>query len=198
MTASPACPTPLAAPAPRALRARWDADLGGCDWVFAYGSLIWDPGFEPVESRPARVDGWHRAFCIASVKWRGTPEAPGVVLGLDAGGHCDGVALRIAAHERERVLAGILEREMVLSVYRPLVVEARLAGSPVRRVQALAFVADRGHAQYCRLDDDALRRRLRECRGLRGPNRDYALNTLAALASRGIHDEALARLVADL
>src|SRR5690349_2563312 len=86
-----------------------DSDL----WVFGYGSLIWKPGFEFVEQRPARLIGEHRSLCIYSMVHRGTPEKPGLVLGLDRGGACQGVAFRVARKQRDATVAYLREREQV-------------------------------------------------------------------------------------
>ena len=162
------------------------------DWVFAYGSLIWSPEFDHDLEQPARLHGYHRAFCIGSIHYRGTPEAPGVVLGLDRGGSCAGVAFHLRGERRGESLARLHAREMLGGVYRPLVAAVTLRDG--RRVRALAFVADRASPDYLRLDDDETLRRLRNCSGSRGANRDYALETWRALNDHGIRDGGLARL----
>ena len=165
------------------------------DWVFGYGSLIWNPEIDFERAELARVHGWHRSFCIGSARYRGTPERPGVVLGLDRGGSCIGVAYRLRASTRLAALERIFQREMPAwddRVYRPMVVEVRLAGS--RRVDALTFVADRGRPAYARLSDDEILARLTGCCGQRGPNSEYAINTWRALEERGVHDARLARI----
>jgi cation transport protein ChaC len=162
------------------------------DWIFGYGSLIWDPGFEPLEQRLGQVHGYHRAFCIRSTRYRGTPERPGVVLGLDRGGSCIGVALRIRPDARRRTVAALYEREMTGGVYLPRMLSVALGGT--RRVQALAFVANRDAAAYERLSDDEILQRLTGCCGQRGRNLDYALRTLHSLAERGVHCPHLGRL----
>src|SRR3954468_20431888 len=107
-------------------------------WVFAYGSLMWRPGFSYVERTPARLIGYHRALCVLSHVHRGTPERPGLVLGLDRGGRCHGVAFRVAASEAAATLAYLREREQVTSVYieRGLPVRLRDGGE----IRALAYV----------------------------------------------------------
>ena len=82
-----------------------DETLAGIEWVFGYGSLMWNPGFAHIDRKAAGLDGYHRAFCIYSHHYRGTPERPGLVLGLDSGGRCDGVAFRIEAAARDGVIA---------------------------------------------------------------------------------------------
>jgi cation transport protein ChaC len=166
------------------------------DWVFGYGSLIWDPGFNHTETSLARVHGWHRAFCIHSTLYRGTTDAPGIVLGLDRGGCVDGVVFRLDPTTRRTAIDYLYAREMPNRVYQARVVEARLIDGRVAR--ALTFVADRHSASYVRLTEDEVVRRLLCCCGERGPNRDYAINTWEALARLGVHDDGLGSLVARL
>ncbi len=165
-------------------------------WVFAYGSLIWNPGFDYCRAELGRLHGYHRSFCIGSTRYRGTPDRPGVVLGLDRGGACIGVAYELAQDSREAALEALFRREIpnwAERVYRPTTVRIRLAGgSPV---EALAFVAERSSRWYRRLPDAELLATLREAHGQRGPNRDYAINTWRALRERGVHDAKLERLV---
>src|SRR3982750_2174414 len=117
-------------------------------WVFGYGSLIWRPGFDHLERQPARLIGAHRALCVLSHVHRGTPERPGLVLGLDRGGTCRGIAYRTAAKDRDATIAYLREREQVTAVYREPMRPVLLDGDPRRRVQALCFVVDRSHPQY--------------------------------------------------
>ena len=171
-------------------------DLLLSDWVFGYGSLIWNPEIDFDRAELARVHGYHRAFCIRSTRFRGTPAAPGVVLGLDRGGSCVGVAMRLRHAKRRDSIARLYEREMLNRVYTPT-----LAGVTLRsgaQVRALAFVADRSNPGYERLTEADILERLRHCCGARGANRDYALNTFHALQERGVHDARLARLVHQL
>jgi cation transport protein ChaC len=185
------------ADAPSAPRLTAPANLAlEFDWVFGYGSLIWDPGFSHTETSLARVHGWHRAFCIHSTLYRGTPDAPGIVLGLDRGGCVDGVVFRLDPSTRREAIDYLYAREMPNRVYQARVVEARLIDGRVAR--ALTFVADRHNASYVRLTEDEVVRRLLCCCGERGPNRDYAINTWEALARLGVHDDGLGSLVARL
>ncbi len=165
-------------------------------WVFAYGSLIWHPGFEYAERHLVRVHGYHRAFCISSTVYRGTPESPGVVLGLDRGGSCHGVAYRIHPGEEEAVVEALYQREMPNHVYTPRVLPVRLPTGVV--VDAITFVARRDHPSYLRLSRDEVLRRLSSCRGGRGHNREYAINTWHALREWGIEDAGLGVIAREL
>jgi len=163
-------------------------------WIFGYGSLMWDPGFTYLKSSAALVRGYHRAFCIYSRRWRGTPERPGLVLGLDRGGTCHGMAFLVAADRISSTLVGLWEREMTSRVYIPRLVKARL---PHATVEALAFVADRAHHNYAgRLTLEEVAHHLVTCGGQRGPNLDYLTRTIQHLASFGVEDRRLLRLLA--
>lgn len=164
-------------------------------WVFGYGSLIWQPDFPVAEMRLARASGWTRSFCMWSIHHRGTPEAPGLVLALDAqpGSSCDGVALRVAPGHEPETLAMLRERELVSSAYeeRWLPVDLQDGG----QITALAYVMDRSHVQYTgalSLEDQA--QIIRQARGGRGENRDYLYATSLKLAELGIGDSDLAWL----
>jgi cation transport regulator ChaC len=115
-------------------------------WVFGYGSLIWRPGFDHLERHPARLIGAHRALCVFSHVHRGTPERPGLVLGLDFGGACRGVAYRVAANQRADTIAYLRAREQATSVYRETLRSVTLLTEPERRVSALVYMIDRGPA----------------------------------------------------
>src|SRR5438874_13729034 len=117
-------------------------------WVFGYGSLMWRPGFEYIEQVPARLIGEHRALCVYSFVHRGTPEKPGLVLGLDRGGACRGIAFRIAERNRAATVAYLRAREQVTSVYREVMRSVWLENEARQRVSALAYVVDRGPVQY--------------------------------------------------
>lgn len=167
------------------------------DWVFAYGSLIWNPEISYREAVLARVHGFHRAFCIVSTRYRGTPEQPGMVLGLERGGSCVGVAFRLSRAKRRESIERLYEREMGgTHVYRPTLVAVSLADG--RRLRALSFVANRASASYQRLGEELIVDRLARSHGQRGSNRDYAVSTHEALLARGVHDPRLARLVRSL
>ena len=158
-------------------------------WVFGYGSLIWHPGFAVAERAVARLDGWHRSFCMRSIHHRGTVEAPGLVLALDraGGAHCDGVAFRVEPGAEAATLTALRERELISSAYVEDWLTLRLADG--RDLRALAYVIDPAHVQYCgglALEEQA--QIIARATGGRGPNRDYLWSTAAHLAELGIAD----------
>ncbi|GGK33485.1 gamma-glutamylcyclotransferase [Salinarimonas ramus] len=175
-----------------------DGETRGDDlWVFGYGSLMWRPGFPFHESRPAHVRGYHRALCVYSHVHRGTPERPGLVLGLDRGGSCRGVAFRVGAADAAETIRYLRAREQVTSVYLERRLDARLADG--RIVRALTYVVDRAHLQYAgRLDDARTLEIVRGGVGQSGANPDYVLSTAAHLVELGVHDPHLAALAAAL
>ena len=172
-----------------------DADFDrapGDLWVFGYGSLIWRPGFEYLERAPARMIGLHRSLCVYSFVHRGTPERPGLVLGIDQGGACRGVAYRVAAAKRADTLAYLRGREQVTSVYRETTRTAWLEGKPGRRVEAVCYTVDRSHPQYAgRLTLEQQLHHVRQGHGRSGNNRDYVIETVAALEALGCRDASL-------
>jgi cation transport protein ChaC len=117
-------------------------------WVFGYGSLMWRPGFAFVERVPARLVGLHRALCVYSFVHRGTPERPGLVLGLDRGGMCRGIAYRVAAAKRVETIAYLRGREQVTTVYLEIMRQIALEDTARRRVRALCYIVDPSHVQY--------------------------------------------------
>src|SRR4029434_6628803 len=164
-------------------------------WVFGYGSLMWRPGFEFIERLPARLIGEHRALCVYSFVHRGTPEKPGLVLGLDRGGACRGVAFRVAEKNRAATIAYLREREQVTSVYREVKRSVWLENEARQRVSALAFVVDRGHVQYAgRLSLAEQLRHVQQGHGRSGNNRDYVLSTVKAIEAQGFRDQQLHQL----
>ncbi len=161
-------------------------------WVFGYGSLMWRPGFDFAERAPARLIGLHRALCVYSFVHRGTPEKPGLVLGLDRGGACRGVAFRVPAKARPNTIDYLRAREQVTNVYIETYRTITVLGSPERRVTGLVYCVDRGHPQYAgRLTLDHQLRLVREGHGRSGINRDYVLATVEALESLGCIDHDL-------
>jgi glutathione-specific gamma-glutamylcyclotransferase len=161
-------------------------------WVFGYGSLMWRPGFEFVERAPARLIGLHRALCVYSFVHRGTPEKPGLVLGLDRGGACRGIAFRVPGKVRAATIAYLREREQVTRVYIETYRAITVLGTPERRANALVYCVDRGHAQYAgRLSLDRQLHLVREGHGRSGINRDYVLATVEALEALGCYDRDL-------
>lgn len=165
-------------------------DQHGDLWVFGYGSLIWRPGFAFVERVPALLKGAHRALCVFSHSHRGTPERPGLVLGLDHGGACRGIAFRVEAHHKAETVAYLREREQINMVYKECVRPVTLADG--RLVLALCYVVDRTHHQYAaRLDRNDVLRLVRQGVGKSGPNPDYVRNTAHALRELGIQDSLL-------
>ena len=164
-------------------------------WVFGYGSLMWRPGFDFVERVPARLVGEHRALCVYSFVHRGTPERPGLVLGLDRGGACRGIAFRVAGKNRAATVAYLREREQVTSVYREVMRSVWLANDTRHRVAALAYVVDRGHAQYAgRLSLAEQHRHVLQGHGQSGANRDYVTATVKAIEAEGFRDTQLHQL----
>ena len=164
-------------------------------WVFGYGSLMWRPGFEFIEQVPARLIGEHRALCVYSFVHRGTPEKPGLVLGLDRGGACRGVAFRVAEKHRATTVAYLREREQVTSVYREVMRSVWLENDARQRVSALAYVVDRGHVQYAgRLSLADQHRHVLQGHGQSGANRDYVTSTVKAIEAEGFRDTQLHQL----
>lgn len=182
-------PTPRSA----AAEARARAETGPLA-VFAYGSLMWRPDFPFVEVQAARLGGYHRALCIASHHYRGTPDAPGVVLGLDRGGSCLGRVFFVAADERLAVVATLEARELVSRVYEARFLPVRLADG--RRIEALAFTADRHHVQYLgRLPEADRVAMIATARGSSGSSRDYLAHTVAHMDELGLREGSLHRIL---
>ncbi len=156
-------------------------------WVFGYGSLMWRPGFVCTLRCKAMLRGWRRSLCIYSHVYRGTREKPGLVLGLDRGGACPGVAFRVAATLREPTIRYLREREQATAVYLERMVPVTLESG--ERVSALTYVADRLHDQYAgRLDREAMLGIVRAARGQSGENAVYVLETHDHLAAIGVRD----------
>ena len=165
-------------------------------WVFGYGSLIWHPGFAFDDKRLAVLHGWRRVFCMTSIMYRGTPEAPGLVLALDrdAAGECHGVAYHVPRAAAATTLGYLRERELVSDAYDEVRVTVDAGGEAV---EALAYVSNRAHPQYRGgLSLEAQAEVIARARGPRGPNADYLLNTVDSLEALGLHDPDLVRLAA--
>ncbi|GGF59955.1 gamma-glutamylcyclotransferase [Paracoccus acridae] len=169
------------------------------DWVFGYGSLIWDPGFAPAEAVRAWTTGYARSFCLRSIQHRGTRTRPGLVLGLDEqpDAECGGLALRIADHDHDEVLAYLRARELVTDAYQEAILPLRLEDG--RRVEGLAYVMRRDHVQYAgglSLAEQA--RIIAHAHGGRGPNAEYLFNTAAHLTQIGLGDATLDHLTGEV
>ena len=163
-------------------------------WVFAYGSLMWRPGFAPAAREPARLYGWHRSLCVSSHLYRGTVERPGLVFGLDRGGRCTGMALLVPARDVRTVLAALDARELITGVYerrlQPVWLLARR-----RWVFAWCYVVRRDHPQYAGGLSFAERvRRVAEAQGRAGRCLDYLHHTLMRLRELGIREPELEAL----
>lgn len=169
-------------------------------WFFGYGSLMWNPGFDHLECAKAHLVGFRRSFCVFSHRYRGTPERPGLVLGLDRGGECVGMAFRVCGSRLQDVVDYLWEREMVTGVYDPTAVRVRLDCG--RQPVCHAFVVNPGHPQYAgHLSDADRARMIAEAAGGRGPNREYLRNTVSHLTGLEVVDpwlEHLERRVAEI
>ena len=167
-------------------------------WIFGYGSLMWRPGFSFIRSEPALIHGWHRRLCVYSFVHRGTQQAPGLVLGLDRGGSCHGMAFQISPDSWDQTIAYLRAREQVTSVY----VEKRQGMKLLQSAsvaEATFYVVDRTHQQYAGvLPDDALLQLIRQGQGVSGQCIDYVMNTLDHLREMKIHDPTLERLAVRL
>ena len=166
-------------------------------WVFAYGSLMWQPGFPFVEARRARLEGYHRSFCIYSLHYRGTQQRPGLVLGLARGGTCEGIAFRVADEDAPAVRAYLHARELIYGVYREARLPADLVGDgDPQRVDVLTYIAEMGHPSFA---GDACRwigERRSFGRRAEGPAAisSYFVATLRKLRELGIRQPDLERL----
>lgn len=168
-------------------------------WVFAYGSLMWRPGFEFLERRNARLVGAHRALCVYSFVHRGTPAKPGLVFGLDRGGNCRGIAYRVSAAKRPETIDYLRAREQVTLVYRETWRRVWLDDDPQQGVHALCYVVDRGHRQYAgRLSLHEQLHHARQGHGRSGACRDYVLSAMKELQALGIRDPELQVLAEQL
>jgi glutathione-specific gamma-glutamylcyclotransferase len=171
-------------------------------WVFGYGSLMWRPGFTFLRAIPALLFGYHRSLCVYSHQYRGTPDKPGLVFGLDRGGSCHGMAFEVAGRDWPETLAYLREREQLTNVYIELVKQVRVAegaGARPALAPALAFVVNRAHAQYAgKLATQDILRLIRQGHGKFGPCEDYVRNTVQHLRDLDILDRGLERLMTEL
>lgn len=166
-------------------------------WVFGYGSLMWRPGFASLEHRQGRLKGYHRALCVLSHVHRGTPERPGLVLGLDRGGSCRGITFRVAAERAAATIAYLKAREQATEAYLERRLKVELDDGRV--IRALAYVVDRTHPQYAGdLSEADLIRLVRQGVGRSGANPDYVRSTHEHLLAMGVNDPVLSRLSATL
>ena len=161
-------------------------------WVFGYGSLMWNPGFVFAEKKIARLSGYHRSFCMRSIHHRGTVAHPGLVLALDKaeGAACDGLGFQVEAAQADQVLENLRERELISSAYIEIVLPIALRDG--RQVQAVTYVIDADHVQYCgglALEEQA--GIIATAVGGRGPNDEYLHNTTEHLRELAIADEDL-------
>lgn len=164
-------------------------------WVFGYGSLMWRPGFVFLRSVPARLEGYHRSLCIYSHVYRGSPDCPGLVLGLDDGGSAMGMAFEVAASKRDEVIAYLREREQVTAVYLERYSQLTLLDGSEQCVEAVTYVADQKHEQYAgKLSMEEQVRFVQQGHGKAGPNIDYVTNTVDHLKEISIADPELFEL----
>ncbi len=176
-----------------------DASPNGDLYVFAYGSLMWDPGFRFIERRRGLLRGYHRAFCIYSHHYRGTPQNPGLVLGLDRGGACRGIVYRVAAADDKEVRAYLWEREIgndgvYVEKHLPVLLDDQ--DGAAHTVLALTYVADRAHPQYAgRLQEEELVRLIKSGVGVKGRCLDYCANTVKHLEELGFRETYLHKLL---
>lgn len=191
------------------------------NWVFGYGSLMWNPGFRFIERRRAVIHGYHRSLCMLSHMYRGTPDRPGLVLGLDIGGACHGIAFRVADEDWAEASAYLRAREQVTNMYHEVVKPVRLVERPppklldlgetgmpdgnmapaallpdeAEKVPALTYAVDRSHRQYAgRLSFEDQLHHVRQGHGQSGSCTDYVLNTVQHLREAGIRDQPLEKL----
>jgi cation transport protein ChaC len=167
-------------------------DGAGDVWVFAYGSLIWNPTIHTVERRRAELRGYHRRFCLWTHLGRGTPDCPGLMLALERGGSCCGVAYRIAAPQVEHELMILWRREMVTGAYRARWVKAMTPEGPIA---AIAFAMNAQHHRYAgRLPEAQVAAVIARAEGALGPCHKYLFSTVEHLRQLGIRDHGMERL----
>lgn len=166
-------------------------DLSDLEWVFGYGSLMWNPGFDFVDKKKAVLRGYHRSFCIYSHHYRGTPERPGLVLGLDMGGSCQGVAFQVARSNWNQVVEYLNERELIGYAYQPVVIDVELEAN-AQNITTYSFVADPNHPTYAGdLGIEKSAETIMHAIGQGGLNRDYLINSVKQLEMHGYKDPTL-------
>ena len=166
-------------------------------WIFAYGSLIWNPAIHFAEREKVLVDGFHRSFCFWTVLGRGCEENPGLMMGLEPGGSSNGLAYRIDADDLDTEMDILFRRELMSYVYKPTWVDATLAESPDKTIKVLAFVVDPEHERFCgELDESTLVRHIATASGPLGRNCDYLFQLTEHLRELGFTDESLLELEA--
>jgi glutathione-specific gamma-glutamylcyclotransferase len=166
-------------------------------WVFGYASLMWNPGFAFEEAVKARLSGYHRTLCVHSRHYRGTPERSGLVMGLDRGGSCVGVAFRVKGDIEAEVREYLRQREMISAIYHERMVPVRTHNG--RLVRAIAYVVDTSHEQFAgHLSAEDAAKVIIGASGSAGTNEEYVLNTIKHLREIGIRDhwlEGVGRLI---
>ena len=162
-------------------------------WIFGYGSLIWNPAVHFTEKLHGKVYGYHRRFCLWSTIGRGSPSKPGLMLGLERGGSCNGIFYRIDRREIRSELDIVFRRELITAAYRPTWVTARI--SDKSRFKAIAFVINRHHNRYAgTLDDETVIQTIAEAEGTLGSCSDYLYETVLKLDNLGMPDRRLASI----
>ena len=162
-------------------------------WIFGYGSLIWNPAVHFTEKLRGKVYGYHRSFCLWSTIGRGSPSQPGLMLGLERGGSCNGIFYRLDRREVRSELDIVFRRELITAAYRPTWVSARI--SDKSRFKAIAFVINRSHNRYAgALDDETVIQTIAEAKGTLGSCSDYLYETVLQLDNLGMPDRRLASI----
>jgi glutathione-specific gamma-glutamylcyclotransferase len=173
---------------------QFNSEAEHCRWVFGYGSLMWRPGFEYLRVRPAKLSGFHRRLCVFSHHYRGTTEKPGLVLGLDRGGSCSGVAYEVADENWPQVLAYVRKREMITGVYREIV-KTVFVKDLAKPVTALTYAVNRNHEQCApEMSVEETMAYVAQGHGLSGSCSEYVKNTIQHLRDLGVYDTRLEKL----
>ena len=169
-----------------------DHPAGDDLWVFAYGSLIWNPAFHFIDRCCAQLVGYHRQFCLWTSVGRGTPDRPGLMCGLEPGGSCTGLAYRIEAAAVETETWVLWRREMISGAYVPRRLHLR-AGR--QSLEALVFVINHEHPRYAgRLPVERIVETIALAEGRLGCNRDYLFSLARDLRAHGITDRPMEEL----